>query len=59
MNRRVGLCSLGLWFSTFKGLKERPLKRPLELYRGCMGLYKGYIGKKDQGSLPGLPPIVP
>ena len=25
-----------------KGLKERPLKGPLVLYRGCMGLYKGY-----------------
>ena len=26
-----------------KGLKERPLKGPLGLYRGFMRLYKGYI----------------
>ena len=28
---------------TVKRLKERPLKGPLGLYRGFMGLYKGYI----------------
>ena len=26
----------------FKGLKEAPVKGPLELYRGFMRLYKGY-----------------
>ena len=31
------------YVAAFKGLKERPLKRPLGLYRGFMRLYKGYI----------------
>ena len=29
--------------ASIKGLKERPLKGPLKLYRGFMRLYKGYI----------------
>ena len=28
--------------NSFTGLKERPLKGPLGLYRGFMRLYKGY-----------------
>ena len=38
----------GPYISESKGLKGRPLKGPLGLYRGFMGLYKGcdkgYIG---------------
>ena len=33
--------------SSFKGLKERPLKGPFGLYRGFMRLYKGYIRVRE------------